>query len=238
MKLTGAGQIFVPEVLAKETEQTEWFKKDWGKIVLIDYAGRNYVLYVVNEEVDLGLYELPPAPMAGMFDIRFGSGRIVEDISNSSQTIELSGVEYDPAVKVENIDIRLQDEIGSNINVLLKSGEDVVINDAAISKLSVSLNQIPEEYALEQNYPNPFNPSTKIKYSIPSVIASGTKQSQLVTLKVYDLLGNEVATLINEERQAGSYEIQFDASGLASGIYLYKIESGSFIKTKKMILLK
>ncbi len=88
----------------------------------------------------------------------------------------------------------------------------------------------PEDYNLYQNYPNPFNPSTTIRYSVI--------QPDLVRIKVYDILGREVKTLVNELKQAGTYEVQFDASGLASGIYLYKIESGKFIQTKKMILLK
>jgi hypothetical protein len=94
------------------------------------------------------------------------------------------------------------------------------------------------EFSLGQNYPNPFNPSTTIKYSIPTVIASGTTQSQLVTLRVYDILGNEIATLVNEEKPAGSYEVNFDASRLTSGIYFYKLQAGSFVATKKMILLR
>jgi hypothetical protein len=104
------------------------------------------------------------------------------------------------------------------------------------------------EFSLEQNYPNPFNPSTIIKYSIPSVIASGSKQSQLVTLKIYDVLGNEVATLVNEEKPAGSYEVEFSAKGgsasggnaykLSSGIYFYRLQAGSFVETKKLILMK
>jgi hypothetical protein len=96
----------------------------------------------------------------------------------------------------------------------------------------------PEDYSLEQNYPNPFNPSTKIKYTIPSVFASETKQSQIVSLKVYDVLGYEVATLVNEEKPAGVYEVEFDASTFSSGIYFYELQAGSFVKTKKMILLK
>ena len=94
------------------------------------------------------------------------------------------------------------------------------------------------QFSLEQNYPNPFNPSTTIHYSIPSVITSGTKQSQLVTLKVFDVLGNEVATLVNEEKPAGSYQIEFSADGLTTGIYFYKLHAGSLLETKKMILLK
>lgn len=96
----------------------------------------------------------------------------------------------------------------------------------------------PNSFHLYQNFPNPFNPSTKIKFVVPSVIASGAKQSQFVTLKVYDVLGNEVAILVNEEKPAGNYEINFDAGSLSSGVYYYRLVSGSFIETKKMILLK
>jgi hypothetical protein len=88
----------------------------------------------------------------------------------------------------------------------------------------------PEDYNLFQNYPNPFNPSTTIRFSVV--------QPDLVRIKIYDVLGREVKILVNEIKQAGTYEVQFDASGLASGIYLYRIESGKFVQTKKMILLK
>jgi len=97
---------------------------------------------------------------------------------------------------------------------------------------------IPSNFSLEQNYPNPFNPSTRIRFTIPSVIASGTKQSQHVMLKVYDVLGNEVTTLVNEEKSAGRYEIQFSAANLPSSIYFYKLQAGSYTETKKMILLR
>ena len=88
----------------------------------------------------------------------------------------------------------------------------------------------PNTFGLCQNYPNPFNPSTKIKYSVP--------QRSNVVIKVYDILGNEVKTLVNEEKEQGEYTINFDANNLASGLYLYSIQAGSFIETKKMILLK
>jgi hypothetical protein len=107
-----------------------------------------------------------------------------------------------------------------------------------ITAIDENVENSNKEYLLSQNYPNPFNPSTKIKYTIPSVIASETKQSQLVSLKVYDVLGNEIATLVNEEQTAGAYEVEFTASQLSSGIYFYKLQAGSFIETKKMILLR
>jgi len=91
-------------------------------------------------------------------------------------------------------------------------------------------NLIVDEFKLFQNYPNPFNPSTSIQYAISS--------RQFVSLKVYDVLGNEITTLVNEEKPAGSYEVEFDASSLPSGVYFYQLKSGSFVETKKMILLR
>lgn len=88
----------------------------------------------------------------------------------------------------------------------------------------------PENYSLEQNYPNPFNPSTTIKFRIP--------ENSFVSLKVYNVLGKEVATLVNEEKNAGIFEVNFNANNLSSGVYFYKLETGNFVKTNKMILLK
>jgi len=89
---------------------------------------------------------------------------------------------------------------------------------------------IPERFDLYQNYPNPFNPSTTIKWQQP--------ETGLVTLKIYDVLGREVTTLITEELTAGEHKTIFDASGFSSGIYFYQIKAGDFIQTKKMILIK
>jgi photosystem II stability/assembly factor-like uncharacterized protein len=94
----------------------------------------------------------------------------------------------------------------------------------------VEVEIAPSVFFLSQNYPNPFNPSTSIQYAISS--------RQFVTLKVYDVLGKEIATLVNEERIAGTYEIIFNSSSLASGIYYYQIRAGDYVETKKMILMK
>lgn len=90
--------------------------------------------------------------------------------------------------------------------------------------------QLPSEFSLKQNYPNPFNPTTIISYKLP---AAGK-----VSLKVYDVLGREVTTLVNEYNPAGSYEVEFDASSLSSGTYFYRLTAGNFIQTKKMILVR
>jgi hypothetical protein len=127
-----------------------------------------------------------------------------------------------------------------NENHLDTYGNPVLVQSGGfvITDVENSVANFPEGYFLSQNYPNPFNPSTKIRYTIPSVIASGAKQSELVTLKVYDVLGNEVATLVNEENAVGSYEVEFNAAGLSSGIYFYQLQAGSFTQTKKMTLMK
>jgi hypothetical protein len=88
----------------------------------------------------------------------------------------------------------------------------------------------PSQFCLYQNYPNPFNPSTTIEFALP--------KSTFVTLKVYNLLGEEVATLAEEKRAAGIHKINWDARGLASGVYVYRLEAGSFIQTKKLILMR
>ncbi|HEY6435940.1 MAG TPA: T9SS type A sorting domain-containing protein, partial [Ignavibacteriaceae bacterium] len=91
-------------------------------------------------------------------------------------------------------------------------------------------NQIPVEFMLYQNYPNPFNPKTVIKFDLP--------ESGDVSLKIFNLLGEEVARLVNEELHAGVYQYEFDASNLSSGVYLYKLSSNKFTKSYKMILMK
>jgi hypothetical protein len=85
-------------------------------------------------------------------------------------------------------------------------------------------------YSLSNNYPNPFNPATSIQFTISS--------KQFVSLKVYDVLGNEIATLVNEEKSIGSYQIEFDATILSSGVYFYRIQAGSFVESKKMVIIK
>ena len=119
------------------------------------------------------------------------------------------------------------------VDNLLYSLVDVTINkDSSIEKgnKSISVDTNPNELILNQNFPNPFNPNTEIKYSV--------KENGLVTLKVYDILGKEVKTLVNQQQVAGTYSVNFDASKLSSGVYFYSISVGDFYKIKKMILMK
>ena len=99
----------------------------------------------------------------------------------------------------------------------------------------IEVNTGPTSFDLSQNYPNPFNPSTKIKFTLPSV---GNQNTMSVKLIVYDVLGNEVVTLVDEVKEAGNYEIEFSSSNLASGIYIYRLQAAEFSDMKKMVVLR
>ncbi len=107
----------------------------------------------------------------------------------------------------------------------------------------VNENLFAEDFQLYQNYPNPYNPTTKIKFTVPqSPFPGGDGRGGLVTLKVYDILGNEIATLVNEEKQPGTYEVEFSTNlinqVLSSGVYFYRLQSENFVETRKMLLLR
>jgi hypothetical protein len=135
------------------------------------------------------------------------------------------------------------------VRVVSDAVQDFYENNFGYPIVSVEDEQpVVSEFKLEQNYPNPFNPSTKIKFTIPSVTLRQAQSDNWVVLKVYDVLGNEVATIVNKELPAGEYEVEFSAKGrsasggnasnLSSGIYFYTLKAGSFTQSKKMILVK
>jgi hypothetical protein len=144
----------------------------------------------------------------------------------------MNGIVHPITVKVENVNISLLDESGKEINALLKSGEQITLSGKNINKLTVLSGEIvtPEEYSLEQNYPNPFNPSTSIKFSLP--------ETADVSLVIYNALGQKVTELVNGKLEAGKYSYQWDASDIATGMYIYELRASNFVSVKKMILLK
>lgn len=138
-------------------------------------------------------------------------------------------------LKVDRVSIDLHVKNNTQ-GVAKKFYDNVVIATSYIGPMQTTTDvndvadQIPSEFILYRNYPNPFNPTTTLSFDIG--------QSSFVSFKVYDVLGNEVAMLVNEEKSAGNYKVEFEASSLSSGIYFYQLKAGTFISTKSMILIK
>ena len=107
---------------------------------------------------------------------------------------------------------------------------DIICNNTPTGVGGQPSSLLPASYALGQNYPNPFNPSTTVHYEVP--------QATYVKITVYEVLGREVATLVNELKQPGRYEAVFDGRNLASGVYLYRMQAGSFVQTRKLLMIR
>ncbi len=210
--------------------------KEWPKIELTDANGNRGVLFLSNNSANLDKYELPPLPPKGVFDFRFSSDRLVEELNAESKEIKISSADYPVKLKIVGTEIKVSDLLGGKIiNVLLKDGESITINNSAIEVLRIEGKSVPAEFALYQNYPNPFNPVTKIKYDIPNL---GQTKRYLVELMIYDILGNEVTTLVNEEQSVGIYEVTFNGSNISSGIYFCRLRCNAFTAIRKMIFTK
>jgi hypothetical protein len=169
-----------------------------------------------------------------------GEGQIyylnIKNITKQELIMKVEGLSTYKDYQAYLVDERLNNEIKLTSDSEIKIPGDIEISNYRFligTEQFIVSNKgelTPTRFALYQNYPNPFNPTTKIRYSIPSV--------SKVEIMIYDLLGNEIATLINEQKNPGNYEINFDASGLASGVYIYKMRTSTFTDTKKMLLLR
>ena len=188
-----------------------------GKVVLHWKTAtevNNYGFDIERTSVKSGISNnVIPSGVEGWEKIGFVKGS-----GNSNSPKSYSFVDTDPA--------------GGNREYRLKQ-----INTDGSFKYSniIRLNTQPTDYKLYQNYPNPFNPVTKIRYSIPNV---GTHRDVSLRLDVYDILGRKIATLVNKKQQPGNYEITFDGSRFPSGIYLYRLQAGSYVSVKKLVIMK
>ncbi|MHB8581159.1 MAG: T9SS type A sorting domain-containing protein [Ignavibacteriaceae bacterium] len=183
---------------------------------------------------------MEPKYYGGRLDVSYKLGTPANKIQSLRDSLNATVISRDTLT-----DFGILEEVWQIRNYSIDSLANLYSKDSTLQSIFVerhlgsaieivtSVNQIPKmpsKYNLSQNYPNPFNPTTVISYSIP--------KENIVTIKVYDILGNEVANLVNEEKPAGSYSVNFNASKLSSGVYFYRMQAGSFMGTKKLILLK
>jgi len=227
-----------------------------NKLIIADHSGNESYLYFGANSSDRNnqFYQLPPQPPSVIFDARFATNNIVEMTAEGKRKevpIHISSAEYP---------LTISWDVNTPATLLL-DGNAVQIRNNGKVQVSKPETQIklrfgdsgnetkPKEFVLEQNYPNPFNPTTTIRYSVPVSagrdLASGgqlpdvgTPSVVSVQLKVYNTLGQVVATLVDEVQEAGYKSVQWDASNISSGMYLYRLTAGAFTDCKKMILIR
>lgn len=212
----------------------------FNSMTIGDASGRKQSLYFTSSELNPRQYEMPPLPPDGVFDVRFQTQRYVEAIAPKSRSILpilLQGVRY-PLTISWNISETAINEVTlqTTVNSITMAGSSTItIDERSAKKLTLEVHsgerrEVPTTFVLEQNYPNPFNPTTNFRFSILDF--------GLVTLRVYDMLGRDVATLLNEVKEPGEYTVSWDATNMPSGVYFYRLEAGSFLQTRKMLMIK
>lgn len=205
-------------------------EENWGKLIITDKIGNSTTLYVSEDETSQG-FDLPPVPQQGFFDIRFTNNKIVKTNNEAGADLRISYANYPVKIKAEGVNIKIKDKInGSYTNEEVKDGSEITIDKEFLNLFEVETDFVPQKFSLKQNYPNPFNPSTTIEFNLPV--------SSKVTLNIYNILGEKVATLVNKNLNSGTHKYNFNASNLSSGIYIYSLKSKDFSQVKKMTLLK
>ncbi|MBI2427223.1 MAG: T9SS type A sorting domain-containing protein [Ignavibacteriales bacterium] len=163
--------------------------------------------------------------------------------------LKFSATNWDTTVTIFNdtIDQTFTIRLSHNATAVQLDPEQWILRDATFNPTGIAEQpaQMPERFVLMQNFPNPFNPETVIRFSVapaPSPLplgeGAGEWARERVSLKVYDLLGREVATLVNEQKQPGTYDVRFDGSNLPSGVYIYQVRAGTNVETRRMVLMK
>ncbi|MEJ5305046.1 MAG: FG-GAP-like repeat-containing protein [Ignavibacteria bacterium] len=233
IKVSQDGKIIFNQNMGKVKSKFSTLEKilsDAGELIITDNQDRSVKLYL-SDNLENDLFELPPTPPAQIFDVRFSSNRFVENVNKENYLIINSG-EYPIRIKSTKLKVKVESEPNQEISQTLTPGDELVIEDKNIKLLKLSPVTIPDRTELYQNYPNPFNPVTKIKFAL--------KEKSRVQLKLFDVIGREISTLIDEEREAGIYSFIFDAAQykIPSGIYFYQLISGDYKSIKKMVYLK
>jgi hypothetical protein len=258
VRVTYDGQLILGSgTLARGTTASsgKGVMEDFNKLTIKDAKGNEQVLYFGSQpegNFQMSMYDLPPAPPVDDFNARFVSNRMLEAhpakfeasldypllISSSALPVNLHwDVENDPAVRYSLI--WKGKNSSDDAEIVIDGIGSMTLGSEALNSLFLRAEQtnVPLEYALGQNYPNPFNPTTRIVYQLP--------EASKVTIKVYNTLGQTVAVLVDREESAGFKSAEWNASGLASGIYFYRMEAASvtepgknFRSVEKMLLIR
>ena len=249
VKVSASGSLFLNASSSADIFKVSSDPRTQGNTLTIrDDEGFSEDLYLVNgspdNRKDLGnMYEAPPFPPEGSFDVRFASHRILEFVDADEKCeipISISGASFPLHIGWSGVDATIHGAISAN-------GRDIPLNKGQLieipgltSQLILVLSkspELPKAFSLDQNYPNPFNPTTILKYTLPT--------ASKVTLTVYNLLGQVVATLVDEVVSAGYQSTEWSAWNVASGVYFYRLEATSisdpsktFTQVKKMVLLR
>lgn len=179
--------------------------------------GNQIILQLANTSASENVIDLNVKVTKGSDNIKFSQPeRSIKNIEKGKE---------EEAVFEFAVSYNVKASATDTIEFLITNGKSVYQAKQFIFKYA-----IPTEYKLEQNFPNPFNPATVIRYQLPT--------KTLATLKIFDVLGKEVSVLVNEENEAGFHQVEFNGTGLASGVYFYVLQTGNFVKTKKFILMK
>jgi len=233
VKVSSDGNLVLPTVLAKGDAITEIkYDNNWGKIIFTDKAKNSATLYSANEGASIVNFEMPPLPPNGIFDVRFNSQKNVELMNSRAKEITLSGGIYPVEIRAEGFSFSVKDKAtnGGIINLLVQNGSAVSITNPEVKQLIVQGTNLPGKFELLQNYPNPFNPKTRISFNIP--------ERTKAELSVYNTLGEKIAELMNEVKEAGFYNFDWNAEHFSSGIYFYQLKTEKQSIVKKLILMK
>jgi hypothetical protein len=243
-KLLLASSAAVPKDQAPSADRS--LLAEANTLTITNEEGASQVLYFGKEPsspAPTGRFDLPPVPPPGIFDARFASNRLLELFPatlESAREFSLAIHSDDPVAIHWHINplsgvkfsLKYIDGSGKTQSRSVKGEGMWKLTSVELSsiRLRVENNVLPSTFALRQNYPNPFNPTTTIGYDLAS--------DEYVTLVVYDLLGSEVARLVDGRQEAGSYEVQFSSQNLASGLYVYRLIAGKFTGDHKMLIMK
>lgn len=200
------------------------------KLIITDAKGNSANLYLTNDTKNY-YSELPPEPPKGIFDVRFSDNRFIAQLDTKNEIV-INSAYFPIIVRCANGNVKFKLKILENDEKILTKENEVVITNSKVNRIIIEPVNVPMGMYLYQNYPNPFNPSTIIRYDL--------NEDAKVQLKIYDLVGRELAILVDKEQPAGSYKIELNSNSfnLSSGIYFYHLKANDYVSTRKLMIIK